>query len=102
MELDGLFYRSKIIGNLLVEAPGDNMRKHFAFAPGQSCNLLFDRLQLGVYLTRANVALFRAGYRFEQVTIAHRFGQEIDGAALHRAHARWNIALASDENDRSI
>ena len=39
VELDGLFDRAEIVGNLLVEPPGDNVRKHFAFARGQGRDL---------------------------------------------------------------
>ncbi|BCG86716.1 hypothetical protein MesoLj113c_28260 [Mesorhizobium sp. 113-3-9] len=28
-------------------------------------------------------------------------GEEVHGSFLHRAHARWNITLARDEDDRA-
>ena len=39
VDLDGLFDRAKIAGNLLVEPPSDDMRKDFAFARGQGGKL---------------------------------------------------------------
>src|SRR5262245_54638285 len=53
-------------------------------------------------LTRSSVLLFGTRYRHQQVSIADRLGQEIDGALLHGADTRRNVALPGDENDRPM
>ena len=53
-------------------------------------------------LPRLGILLFGARDGRQQVLVADRLGQEIDGARLHGAHARRNVALAGDENDRPV
>src|SRR5262249_46144016 len=47
---------------------------------------------------------FLLGSRYgpKQVLIAHRLGQEINGARPHGAHTRWDVALSGDEDDRPM
>src|SRR5262245_66255023 len=75
------------------------MGKDLALTRGQGRNLRCDRCQFGVHLTGLGVLLLGAGYRCQQMLVAHGFGQEIDGTGLHRAYRRWNIALSAEEND---
>ena len=57
---------------------------------------------LGLNLAGFGVQLLGPRYGPQQVLVAHRLGQEIDGARLHGAHARGNVALPGDENDRPV
>ena len=93
----------KIAGNLLVEPAGDHMREHFALARRQGRNLRLDHGQFGLNLARSLASCcFGSRNRLQQVPFAHRLGQEINGAGLHGAHARRNVALPGDENDRPL
>src|SRR5262249_49782122 len=38
----------------------------------------------------------------DEVLIAERFGQELDGATLHRLHRHRNVAVSRNENDRNL
>jgi hypothetical protein len=102
VDLDRLFDRSKIAGNLLVETSSDNVRKHFAFARRLGRNFRPNRSHFGVNSARFGILLFGSRYGFEQVAVVHRFRQKIDGARLHCADARWNVALPSHEYDRPM
>src|SRR5262245_40475663 len=48
------------------------------------------------------IASFGPLDRVQKILFSHRFGQEIQGAGLHGAHARRNIALTGDKYDRSV
>ncbi len=43
-----------------------------------------------------------SGHRVEHLLLAERFGQEIDGARLHRLHGHRDITVASHEDDRDV
>ena len=41
-------------------------------------------------------------YRIEEILIAERFCQELDGASLHRPHSHRNVAVRSYEDHRKV
>ncbi len=100
VEFDGLLHRPKIVGDLLVEPPGDNVGQHLAFPRRQGRHPRFDLRQFGLNPPKPGILVLGSRYGPQQVRVAHRLGQEIDGACLHGAHARRNVALPGDENDR--
>src|SRR5438105_2099857 len=48
------------------------------------------------------MALDRLSDRIQQVTVAERLGEELDGACLHRPHRGRNIAVPGDEDDGNV
>jgi hypothetical protein len=38
----------------------------------------------------------------EEILIAERLGQELDGTSLHRLHGHWDVAMPGDEDDRNL
>src|SRR5262249_23868818 len=102
VELDRFFDRSKVVGNLLVEPTRNDVCEHLALAGGQARYLSLNRSKVRVSLTRLDVLLDGSRNRRQQIVVADRFGEEIDGTRLHGAHARRNVALSSNENDRSL
>ena len=87
VDLDGLFDRTQIAGNLLVEPSRHDMRKTLRVRAGSGSDLRLHRFHLGMKPTRHSVPGFSTGYRFEQILVLHGFGQEIDRAGFHGAHA---------------
>ena len=102
MHLDGHLADPELAGDLLVEPPGDDQRHHLALARGQ-------RLEAGAQFGQPHLAgaagavLFeRRADRVEQILVAERLGQELDGAGLHRPHRHRDVAIAGDEDDRQL
>src|SRR5262249_30291877 len=48
------------------------------------------------------VALDPASNGVEQILLAERLRQELDGAGLHGADRHWNVAVAGEEDDRQL
>src|SRR6476619_6432578 len=69
MDLDRLFDRAQISGNLLVEPPRDNVRKHFPLARGQGPEFRLDRFQFRETLTSLCLTAFGTQYGFEQISV---------------------------------
>src|SRR5215470_13309380 len=40
--------------------------------------------------------------RIEQLLVAERLGQKLDGSRLHRPHAHGDVAVTGDEDDRQM
>src|SRR5258708_5645968 len=102
MDLDRLFDRAPIAGNLLVEPPRDNVRKYFPLARGQGAEFRLDRLQFGETLAVLRLTFFGTPYGFEQISVLRGFREKIYGACLHGAHTRGNVTFAGYENDRPM
>src|SRR5258706_15229363 len=102
MDLDRLFDRAQIAGNLLVEPPRDNVRKYFPLARGQGAEFRLDRFQFRETLTGLCLTAFGTPYGFEQISVLRGFREKIYGARLHSAHTRGNVTFAGNENDRPM
>src|SRR5258708_16597689 len=102
MDLDGLFDRTQIGGNLLFESSRDNVDKYFPLARGQGSEFRLDYFQFGETPTSLSVTFFGTPYGFEQISVLRGFREEIYGACLHGAHTRGNVTFAGNENDRPM
>jgi hypothetical protein len=84
----------------LLSRPAMDQAQDLALAGGQG---LEAGPQLGKpYLVGpADAVLFeRDANRIEQILVAERLGQKLDGARLHRPHRHRDIAIARNEDDR--
>src|SRR5262249_53949729 len=99
MHFDGLFDRAKLCGNLLVEPAGDYVPEDLALTYRQPGKSRLDIRPFAADLARLEIPFPGAIDGGEKVAVTDRLGQEIDGAILHRPHARENVALAGQEDD---
>src|SRR5438067_9063601 len=100
MHLDGHLADPELAGDLLVEPAGDDEAQDLSLAGGQG---LEAGPQFGeAYLVgAADAVLFKRDTdRIEQILVAERLGQKLDGARLHRRHRHRDVAIAGDEDDR--
>src|SRR5207342_264573 len=88
--------------NLLVHESGGDLRHDLLLARGQLLEQSFEFFPPLRFLAPFAVALERDGDRVEQILIAERLYQEIDGPSLHRPHRHRNVAVPGDEDDRYL
>ena len=69
VNLGGLLDDTQIAGNLLVEAPRDDLHPYFALTWNEGRNFCLDRFLFRIKLTRAGVPCLSSRYRFEQAPL---------------------------------
>src|SRR5262245_52187884 len=102
MDLDGLFHCPELMRDLLVQPAGNHVREYLALARRERRQPLAQHGELAMMAARRRIPVCRARHRSEQLPVVERLGQEVDGACLHGAHARRNVADAGDEDDRPV
>src|SRR5438270_1606396 len=100
MHLDGHLADPELAGDLLVEPAGDDEAQDLSLAGGQglkACPQFGEAHLVGA----ADAVLFKRDTdRIEQILVAERLGQKLDGARLHRPHRHRDVAIAGDEDDQ--
>jgi len=86
VDLDGHLAHAELAGDLLVHAPEDHQRHDLAFARREGGKALPQVLQDGGLPALRTVALDAGVDRIEQLLVAKRLGEELDGPGLDRAH----------------
>jgi hypothetical protein len=102
MDLDGLFSGPELVGDLLVEQPGDYSLHDFEFPRRQ-------RFEAGPGsgVIRTGSPLFQrsgkgSAHRVEQVFLVDWFNEKVDGARFHRLGAHRHIAVTGNENNLGL
>src|SRR5690606_6230977 len=100
MELHGDHADAEIVGDLLVE-PAERDRAHHLALARRKARLVFDEAAHDPrFDALRDIALDPGRNGIEQGLVAHRLGEEIDRARLHRLDGHRNIAMAGQEHDR--
>src|ERR1700692_2703472 len=101
MHLHGYLAYAELTRDLFVHQARRDEADDLLFARRQGLEMgthVANRLVLGA--PRA-VAFERNLNRIEEVLIAKRLVEELDGSGLHGPHGHRDIAVAGDENDRN-
>src|SRR5262245_11956249 len=86
MNLERDLAGAELYGSLLVQESADHQRKNLPFSGREPGEALPQRSKLSAFLACFLIQSDSSVDRSEQLRITERFGQEIDGAVLHRAH----------------
>ena len=86
----------------LFMSPVVTKRHDLLLARGQLFEQPLELLQALGFLAPFPVALERDGDGVEQILIAERLDQEIDGPGFHRPHRHRHVAVPGDEDDRYV
>src|ERR1700722_6499625 len=102
MDLHGGLGDADIAGNLLAEAATRDLAPDFALARAQRLEAFPEGRHSHFVLPPGTIAREAERNGVQEVLIAERLRQELDGAALHRVHRHWNVAVPGDEDDRQV
>src|SRR5262245_34457861 len=102
MHLHRGFGDADIVGNLLAEATAHDLYHDFPLAGAQRCEALPEGGQDFFALPPCAIAGEPELNGLEEILIAERLRQELDGATLHRLHRHRNVAVAGDEDEREV
>src|ERR1700722_3481952 len=91
-----------VAGNLLAEAAARDLNHDLAFPGAQRAKACLELGQCLLALPTRTIASEADLNGVEEVLIAKRLGQELDGAALHRLHRHRDIAVPGDEDNREL
>ena len=98
MHLHRRFSDADVVRNLFVEAPGGGPDHDLALPWAERVEAFPECSQGLVPLPSGTIAREPGHDRIEEILIAERFCQELDGASLHRPHSHRNVAVRSDED----
>jgi hypothetical protein len=102
MNLRCRFCDTDIVGNLLAEAALHDVDHYLAFPRGERFEARSERTQSLFVLALSTITSKAELDRVDQVLITERFGQELDGTALHRLHTHWDVTVPCYEDDRDL
>src|SRR6516164_143415 len=91
-----------LAGHLLVHQSGSDEGHHLELARREHFELGLELGHAFFLLPPLAVALQRIGDGIQEILIAERLGEEIDGARLHRSYRHGDIAMGGDEDDRDL
>jgi hypothetical protein len=98
VQLDRDLAYPEVEGDLLAEAPPRHFTQDLAVRQRlQAFDVAPDDQGVG---PSRRVERNAGDHRIEQRLVAHRLGEKIDGARLHRLHRHRNITMSSQEDDR--
>src|SRR5690349_20982623 len=91
MKLDGALGRAELAGDLLVEEPTDDQGQDLPFAGGEPRVTLTEGVRFAPRLLRGPIVLERDSNRLEELRLAIRLGQKLDGPGPHGVHGHRNV-----------
>src|SRR5580692_3104343 len=101
MDLDRGFAGSNFGGYLLVGKAGNNQRQHFSLTGGQPFKALPQSGNIPLLFASGRVAFEGDVNRIQEVLIAKRLWQEVDGASLQGPDRHLNVTVAGDKDNRN-
>src|SRR5258707_929532 len=99
VDLHGGLGDADIAGNLLAEAATRDLNYDLALARAQRPEALLEGGQSHFVLPPGTIAREAELNSVQEILIAVWLRQELYGAALHRVHRHWNVAVPGDEDD---
>src|SRR5215469_14542475 len=63
---------------------------------------LFQTIEVGLPGALLTILRERRVHQPQEFVVAEWFGQKIEGSRLDGAHARWDVAVAGDKDDRRV
>src|SRR3984957_8231509 len=99
MHLHSRLGDADVTGNLLAEATARDLDHDLAFPGAQRAEARLELGQCLLALPTRTIASKADLNGVEEVLIAERLGQELDGAALHRLHRHRDLAVPGGEED---
>src|SRR5580704_15751208 len=102
MNLDRGFTGSDLGGYLFVEQTGYHKRQDFTLPRCQQFETLADHRDLSLTAPPGTVLFQRDLNRIQQVLVAERLGQELDGSRFHGSHRHGDVAVAGDKDDGNM
>src|ERR1039458_6090190 len=99
MHFYGDFTRTQFCGDLLVEHAGDYESHDFALACSQTFVAVSQFRSQTLLSTPGAIAIESLLNCLQEIFIAKRLGQKLDGAGFHRFHRHWNISIAGDRSE---
>src|SRR6267143_508356 len=98
--LDGGFAGSQLPGDLLVEQTGDGGGHHVSLARSQQVIPATKLGELQPLRACHAITIDRVANGVEQVLLAKRLREKLDGAGLHGPDRHGNVAVSGEEDDR--
>jgi hypothetical protein len=102
VDLDGLLGRAQLVAHLLVEAAGRDQGEDLPLARREARQARLQDLLLAAGGEPLAAAVQGPLHRLQQVGVGDRLLQEIDGPALHGAHAARHVGVTADEEEREV
>src|SRR3974390_3606068 len=102
MHLYGGFGGADVGGNLFVQTTGRDPDHALTLAGAERVEALPDHIQCFLALPPRTIAREAGLDGVEQVLLAERFGEELDGPSLHRLHRHRDVAVRRNEDDRQF
>src|SRR5262249_47331998 len=102
MHLHRGFGDADVVRDLLAEAPACDLDDDLALPGAQRFEALPQRRQVLFILPSCTIARQADLNGIEEVLIAERLGQELDGPSFHRLHRHRDVAVTGDEDDRDL
>src|SRR4029077_10697929 len=99
MHLHGGFGNADIARNLFAKAAVRDLNHDLALPGAQRLEAFPEGGQSFFILPPSTIAREAELHGVEELLIAERLGQELNGTTLHRLHRHGNIAMACDEDD---
>src|SRR5215475_16205559 len=102
MHLHRGFGDADIVGSLLVQVTGDDMKHDVPLAGTKRVETFPERGQGPFTLSTGAIASEASLDGVKKVLITERLCQELQGTALHRLHRHRHVGVRCDEDDRYL
>src|SRR5262249_54449430 len=102
MHLDGDFADTELCCDLLVEAACNHTEHDFALALRQSFKASAQLMHRALVLDTSAILVYAGIDGIQQLLLAKRLGQKLDGPPLHRLHRHGYVAVSRDEHRRQV
>src|SRR5215831_15276622 len=96
------FGDADIVGDLFAQAAARHLNYDLALPRAERGKALPEVRQSLFIFSPRTIARKAELNGVEEVLIAERFGQELNGAPLHRLHRHRDVAVPGDEDDREF
>src|SRR5262249_39363553 len=96
------FGDADIMGDLLAQASASDLNHDLALPRTERTKALPEGGQVLLIFPPCTIAGYAKLNGVEEILIAERFGQELDGSPLHRLHGHRYVTVPRDEDDRKF
>jgi hypothetical protein len=102
MHLHRGFGDADIVGNLFVQATGQDAEHDFMLAGAEYVETLLERSQRAITLSARTITSEAGLDGVKQILITERLCKELYSTALHRLHGHRHVGVRRDEDDRHL
>src|SRR3984957_6843026 len=102
MNLYSVFGDSNLSRSLFVGHAGDDHGDDFALSWRERCEAFPQRRNFHPSLASRAIPLQRDLNRIQQILVAERFGEELDGSRLYGPHGHRDVTVGANKDNRDI